>query len=169
MRNFKVMNARILFLTGLIVAIGCTGSLTPEQREKARKAIEEGKIMHITPAQLVEEALKKGKRIVEEVGGKDPFFNNAAYIDSVALANEVKIYSLKPGMSGLSKEELSIAEAYQSQGDIAGVGDNVQKLSEDSLLYTLPMGNERPDGSRPFSHAIAVKMAVKKIIMGIKE
>src|SRR5690348_17469364 len=35
----------------------------------------------------------------------------------------------------ISKPESDIAEAYQSQGDIAGVGDNVQKLSGDTLLY----------------------------------
>lgn len=149
--------------------MACTGSLTPEQREKARKAIEEGRIKRITPAQLTEEALKNGKRIVEAIGGKDSFFNNATFIDSVAISNEVKIYVLKPGLNNLSKEEASIAEAYQAQGDIADVGDNVQKLSSDSLLYTMPVGNKSPDGSKPFSHAIAVKMAVKKLVMRIKE
>src|SRR5690349_17323130 len=130
----------------------CGGSLTPEQREKARKAIEEGQIKRITPAELTELALMKGKRIVEDIGGRDSFFNNTALIDSVALKNEVVIYALKPGMAGLSKPEADIAEAYQSQGDVAGVGDNVQKLLGDTLLYTQPIGSERPDGSRPFSH-----------------
>ena len=164
------MNSNCLsFLLLLVVAMACTGSLTPEQREKARKAIEEGRIKRITPAQLTEEALKNGKRIVEAIGGKDSFFNNATFIDSVAISNEVKIYVLKPGLNNLSKEEASIAEAYQAQGDIADVGDNVQKLSSDSLLYTMPVGNKSPDGSKPFSHAIAVKMAVKKLVMRIKE
>jgi hypothetical protein len=155
----------------LIAAIlfSCGGSLTPEQREKARKAIEEGQIKRITPAELTELALMKGKRIVEDIGGRDSFFNNTALIDSVAHKNEVVIYALKPGMPGISKVELDIAEAYQSQGDVAGVGDNVQKLSGDSLLYTQPVGNERPDGSRPFSHAIAVKMAVRQLVLSIEK
>jgi hypothetical protein len=43
------------------------------------------------------------------------------------------------------------------------------KLAGDSLLFTYPVGNERPDGSRPFSHAIAIKMSVKQIVLSIEE
>lgn len=163
MRDSITVTIFILFL------MSCGGSLTPEQREKARKAIEEGKIKRITPAQLTEAALKKGKKVIEDIGGKDSFFNDASFIDSIAGENDVIIYVLKPGMDGVSKIELDIAEAYQSQGDVSGVGDNVQKLSGDTLLYTMPVGNERPDGSRPFSHAIAVKMAVKQLVISIKD
>jgi hypothetical protein len=151
------------------IFFSCGGSLTPEQREKALKAIEEGKIKRITPAQLMEAALQKGKKVVKDIGGKDSFFNDALLIDSIASENEVIIYSLKPGMTGLSKAESDIADAYQSQGDVSGVGDNIQKLSGDTLLYTQPVGQERPDGSRPFSYAIAVKMAVKQIVSSIPE
>jgi hypothetical protein len=151
------------------IFFSCGGSLTPEQREKARKAIEDGQIKRITPAELMEIALKKGKKIVEDVGGKDSFFNNAAAVDSLARENDVIIYALKPGMPGISKVESDIAEAYQAQGDIAGVGDNIQKLSDDSLLYTMPVGYERPDGSRPFSHAIAVKISVRQLVLSFKQ
>lgn len=164
----KLTRTRWILIVGVIF-FSCGGSLTPEQREKARKAIEEGKVKRITPAELTEAALKRGKRIVDDIGGKDSFFNDAALIDSVALQNEVVIYVLRPGMEGISKVESDIAEAYQSQGDVAGVGDNVQKLSGDSLLYTMPVGNERPDGSRPFSHAIAVKMAVRQLVLLIEK
>jgi len=151
----------------VLVGFGCTGSLTPEQREKARKAVEEGQIKRITPAELTELALKEGKRIALAVNGKDPFFNNAAFIDSVAKANEVKIFALKPDIKNLSAEELQVAQAYAEQGDVSGLSDNVQKAG-DSLLYTIPVGNERPDGSKPFSHAIAVKMAMKKLVLSIE-
>jgi hypothetical protein len=151
----------------VLVGFGCTGSLTPEQREKARKAIEEGQIKRITPAELTEFALKEGKRIALAVNGKDPFFNNAAFIDSVAKANEVKLFALKPGIKNLSAEELQVAQAYAEQGDVSGLPDNVQKTG-DSLLYTIPVGNERPDGSKSFSHAIAVKMAVKRLVLSIE-
>jgi hypothetical protein len=160
---------RACFLGVSLLLLACGGSLTPEQREKARKAIEEGKIKRITPVELTEAALKKGKEIIETIGHKDPFFNNVSLMDSVARNNEVVIYILTPDTKGISKEEISIAEAYQSQGDVAGVGDNVQKLSGDTLLYTMPVGNERPDGSRPFSHAIALKMAVKTVVNSIKD
>jgi hypothetical protein len=153
----------------VLLGVACTGSLTPEQREKARKAIEEGQIKRVTPAQLMEAALKKGKQVVEDIGRKDPFFQNAVLFDSVALENEVIIYTLRPETKGISETERAVAEAYQAQGDVTGISDNVQKLAGDTLLYTLPIGNERPDGTKPFSHAIAVKMAVKKVVLSITE
>jgi hypothetical protein len=156
-------------IISIFILLSCGGSLTPEQREKARKAIEEGQIKRITPAQLTEAALNAGKKIAKEINGKDPFMNNVDFIDSVALANHVIIYALRPGMNNVSDAESAIAEAYQSQGDLTNPMENVQKLSGDSLLYTFPVGNERPDGSRPFSHAIAVKMAVKQIVLSMEK
>jgi hypothetical protein len=158
-----------LLILVVLTGFACTGSLTPEQREKARKAIEEGQIKRVTPAQLMEAALKKGKQIVEDIGRKDPFFQNAVLLDSIAIKNEVVIYTLTPETKDISETERAVAEAYQAQGDVTGVSDNIQKLAGDTLLYTLPIGNERPDGTKPFSHAIAVKMAVKKVVLSIQE
>jgi hypothetical protein len=165
--NRFLNNCLVLIL--IVLFFSCGGSLTPEQREKARKAIEDGKIKRITPAQLTEAALNFGKSVAEPIHSIDPFLNNVAFIDSVSQVNQVVIYALRPGMSGISKEESSIADAYQAQGDIANVGENVQRLAGDSLLFTLPVGNERTDGSRPFSHAIAIKMSVKQIVLSIEE
>ena len=151
-----------------VIFFSCGGSLTPEQREKARKAIEEGQIKRITPIELTEAAMVIGKKIAAQVRNTDPFLNDNNFIDSLSKSNQVVIYALKPGMTGLSSIESSIADAYQVEGDIAGAADNVQKLEGDSLLYTSPVGNERPDGSRPFSHAIAIKMAVKSVVLSIK-
>ena len=149
--------------------ISCGGSLTPEQRAKAKKAIEEGQIKRISPVELTETTTLIGNTIAKQINEVDPFLNNTAFIDSLSSAYQVKIFALRPGMDGLSKEEQSIAEAYQSQGDIAGVKENVQQLPGDSMLYTYPVGNERPDGSRPFSHAIAIKMSIKKIVLSIEK
>lgn len=149
--------------------ISCGGSLTPEQREKARKAIEEGQIKRITAAQLTEAALQFGNSIAKSINETDPFLSNDAFIDSISRVNKVVIYSLRPDVIGLSKEETAIAEAYLAEGDISGVAENIQQLANDSLLYTMPVGNERPDGSKPFSHAIAIKMSVKQIVLSIEE
>ena len=160
---------RIYGVLGVAVFLfSCGGSLTPEQREKVKKAIEEGQIKRIPPAQLTEAAISFGKNIAVQVNANDPFLNDSSFIDSLSRANGVLIYLLKPGLAGLSEEEISIAEAYQAQGDIAGVGENIQRLKDDSLLFTFPIGNERPDGSRPFSHALAIKMAVKQIVLAVK-
>lgn len=152
-----------------LLLFSCGGSLTQEQREKAKRAIEEGAIKRITPAQLIEAAMNEGKKIAKAISGKDPFMNDVSFLDSMATANEVIIYALRPGMLGLTKAEALIAEAYEAEGDITTPMDNVQKLEGDSLLYTTPISNERPDGSRPFSHAIAVKMAVKQLVLKLDE
>ena len=152
----------------LFILFSCGGTLTPEQREKARKAVEEGQIKKISPAQLTEAALNAGKKIAQEINGKDPFMNNVAFIDSLAAANQMVIYALRPGMIGVSEIERRLAEAYQSQGEISSQDENIQKMEGDSLLYTFPIGTERPDGSRPFSHAIAVKMGVKQLVLSIE-
>jgi hypothetical protein len=157
-----------IWILMVIVVFACTGSLTPEQRKKARKAIEEGQIKRITPAELTEKALQFGKEIALVVQGKDPYLNDIKFIDSLAKASEVKIYSLRKDVKGISSSEIQIAEAYETSGDVSGVADNIQKLEGDTLLYTMPIGNERPDGSKPFSHAIAVKIPVKKIVMSIE-
>lgn len=161
---------RICFWVGSIgFLVSCGGSLTPEQRAKAKKAIKDGQIKRITPAEITEATVLIGNAIAKQVNDTDPFLNNTAFIDSLSSANRVKIYALRPDRCGLSKEELSIAEAYKAQGDIAGVDENVQQLPGDSMLYTLPVGNERPDGSQPFSHAIAIKMSIKQIVLSIEK
>jgi hypothetical protein len=165
------MNNKVNLPLGILVlsiVFSCGGTLTPEQREKARRAIEEGQIKKISPAQLTEAALNAGKKIAQEINGKDPFMNNIAFIDSMAAANKVVIYALRPGMAGVSNVEQGIAEAYQSQGEVSSQSENIQKMDGDSLLYTFPVGTERPDGSRPFSHAIAVKMGVKQLVLSIE-
>jgi hypothetical protein len=111
--NRFLNNCLVLIL--IVLFFSCGGSLTPEQREKARKAIEDGKIKRITPAQLTEAALNFGKSVAEPIHSIDPFLNNVAFIDSVSQVNQVVIYALRPGMSGISKEESSIADAYQAQ------------------------------------------------------
>lgn len=147
----------------------CGGSLTPEQKEKARKAIEEGKIRRVTPAELTEAALRFGNGIARLISETDPLLNNKTFIDSISRTNNVVIYALRPDMNGISKEETAIAEAYLAEGDISGLPENIQQLPNDTVLYTMPVGNERPDGSKPFSHAIAIKMSVKQIVLSIEE
>lgn len=151
----------------MLILLACGGQLTPEQREKARKAIEEGKIRRVTPAQLTEVALALGKKIAYEVGGGDPFFSNTAFIDSLANAHGVVIYAMREKTINMQPQEVQILEAYQAQADVNTTVDNIQDLAGDTLLYTMPVANERPDGTRAFSHAIAIKIPLKKVVLSV--
>ena len=164
-----VLKIRISLLITFCL-LSCGGSLTPEQREKARKAIEEGRIKRITPAQLTEAALAAGKALITQIELNDPYLNDPHYIDSLSRSNGVTIYALRSGQPSISDEEIAILEAYGATDDISGIGDNVQKLSGDSLLlFTHPVGNEHPDGTVTYMFAVAVKMSVKNIVLSIKE
>jgi len=47
--------------------------------------------------------------------------------------------------------------------------DNLQKMGNDSLLYTKPMMKERPDGSLEFTKALGLRMHKRPIILSIKD
>jgi len=152
----------------LLLFVSCGGSLTTEQREKARKAIEEGQIKRVTPAQLTEAALAFAKPIADQIVEQDPYFNDSAFIDSLAASREVSVYALRTGAQGLDQKESEILDAYTSEDDLGNVNDNVQTIG-DTLLFTRAITKERPDGSRPFSHAIAIKMSVRTVVNSIKQ
>jgi hypothetical protein len=69
----------------------------------------------------------------------------------------------------LRKVERLVIEAYTSGADPQNLGDNLQRMGNDSLLYTKPLMKERPDGSLEFDKAIALRIPKKQIILSIKE
>ncbi len=76
---------------------------------------------------------------------------------------------MRPTDSLLRKVERQIIEAYTSGSDLSGIGDNLQKMGSDSLLYTKPLISERPDGTVVFNKALAIRIPKKQVILSIKE
>jgi hypothetical protein len=93
--------------------------------------------------------------------------SNPSKIDSIARTRQVRIYSLIPDDATLREIEKQLVDAYLAGSDVGEVGDNLQKVGEDSLLFTKPVFKNRPDGSQQFSHAIGIKMAKKTIVLSI--
>lgn len=144
------------------VVFSCGGELSKEQKDRIRQSMEDGQIRRVSPGDLTEAGYSLGRKITGQFSS-DQYLTDAARVDSISRAHGVSIFSLKEGVRA-ANQALRILEAYQGAPDAGDLQENVQKIGKDTLLYTLPVRFERPDGSRVFSHAIAVLMPVKVVV-----
>jgi hypothetical protein len=147
-----------------IVSIGCTGSLTDEQRKKMKDNMALNEIKKVTEAEVTDAAFSWGRKLAATIEKKDRLLSNPSFLDSLAVAESVEIISLQENQQGLRGIEKQLLEAYA--GNMGS--DNVQKLGVDSLLYTKPIFREHPDGSTEFLKAIAIRFTRKQVVLSIK-
>ena len=155
------------FLILVFIACSCTGKLSDEQRQKLHEGMATQDIKRVSEADLQAAAWDYAKAVLADVEKVDIDMHSKPKIDSIAASRHVKIYSLIPADSALREIEKQLVDAYITGADVGSVGDNLQKVGEDSLLYTKPVFRNRPDGSQQFSHAIGIKMAKKTIILSM--
>ena len=151
----------------VIVCWACGGKLSDEERQKLHEGMATQDIKRVTDADLQEAAMVYSKSVLNDVLKVDKYLNQKSKIDSIATQRHVRIYSLIPNDSTLREIETQLIEAYIAGADTGQAGDNLQKAGEDSLLYTVPIFKNRPDGSQQFSHAIGIKVAKKTIVLSI--
>ena len=147
-----------------LTLVSCGGSLSSEQRKKMRENMEAKSLKKVTDAELTDAALAYGRKITKIVETR---INDQKFLDSLGKAYNVEILFMQPGDLSLRPVERQIIDAYASTGSVA-LGDNIQKMGNDSLLYTKPMGKKRPDGSIDFTKALALRLHKKPIILSIK-
>ena len=155
----------LILLTGLF---SCGGNLSDKQRDAIRESMRDGKIQRVTPAQITTAAFEDGREIIKQLED-DLYLGDKSRVDSIAAFNRVRIYSMRSETVKPGTKAAEVWEAYSNASDPAGLQDNVQKIGTDSLLFTHPVTFERPDGSLVLSHAIAVVLAVKNVIVGMEE
>jgi hypothetical protein len=160
---------RLAWVTIVFVAISCGGSLTDEQRKKAREEREASQIRKVTDAELTEASFEYGRQLIAAIESKDKSFTNQTLIDSLESAYHVRIAPLVPGDSLLLEIESQIIEAYTTGAGQVQLNDDVQKLGADSLLYTKPVMRELPDGQVEFVRAIGIHMPKKYVVLSIKD
>lgn len=151
----------------MIVCWACGGKLSDEERKKLHEGMATQDIKRVTEADLQEAAMVYAKSVLNDVMKVDKYLNQKSKIDSIATQHQVRIYSLIPNDSTLREIETQLIEAYITGAEMGQTGDNLQKAGEDSLLYTVPVFKNRPDGSQQFSHAIGIKIARKTVILSI--
>lgn len=155
-----------IFLTVLIAS--CGGNLSDNQREAIRSSMRDGRIQRVSPAQLTAAGLENGRQIIQVLEA-DLYLANQELVDSLQRTRRVNLYLMKNETVKQGTKAAEIWEAYLSAPDPSVLRDNLQKVGTDSLLYTRPVTYERPDGSSVLSHAVAVMMAVKDVIMGMEK
>lgn len=156
-------------LIALLFLISCGGSLNDEQRKKLRERMKEDEIKHVSEGELMTASLDYGRAIGLVIQKRDPSMSNPKFIDSLENAYGVKIRSIEPGDSALLSTESQLIEAFISGVGQGAVADDVQKMDNDSILYTKPITQERPDGSVEFMRALSIHMPVRSIVLSIQD
>ena len=160
------MKVRFLLMCVLISA--CGGSLTEEQRKKAKADIALNQIKKISDAQITDASFAYGRAIAKEIADQNNALNmTSPFLDSLAQSFHVKIVSLRATDTLLSEKEKLVVEAYESITDRADFTDNIQKLSADSILYTQPIFKESSDKSVSLDYVLGIRMPKKEIVLTI--
>jgi hypothetical protein len=151
---------------GFFIILGflmsCGGSLSEDQRKQMKEAREQQSIKKVSEAELMEEAFKRGRAIVDltEV--------NPLAADSLAETYRFELRWLEPGSSGASEIERQLIEAYLNSMMMGEeLKDNVQRLGNDSLLYTKPLVVELPNGVVEVKGTWNVRMAKKHLVLAM--
>ena len=158
---------KLFFLIIVAFCWGCGGKLSDEQRKRLHEGMATQDIRKVSESDIQEAAMKFAQSIFADIKKVDQSANKKSKIDSIATKRQVKIYSLTPDDKTMREIEKSLVDAYVTGADAGQAGDNLQRIGEDSLLYTKPVFKDRPDGSQQFSHAIGIKMAKKTIVLSM--
>lgn len=153
----------------VILCWACGGKLSDEQRQKLHEGMATQDIRRVSEADMQEAAMVFAKSVLTDITKIDKYLNQKSRIDSIAIKRQVRIYSLVPNNSTLREIEKQLVEAYITGAETGQAGENLQKAGEDSLLYTVPIFKNRPDGSQQFLHAIGIKMAKKTIVLSMPD
>lgn len=161
---------KYLILVPVLALASCGGSLSDEQRKQIKEGIEMQKIVKVSESEIMTEALDRGKAVFSELE-KSGF---AAGLDSLGASQKVEIRFITPGSGNGRAIEQELIDAYIN--DIAGTGlpENIQKVwtsdqkeDYDSLLYTRPHVEKRPDGAEELKGIWSICMARKDVVIAI--
>jgi hypothetical protein len=150
----------------LLLIVGCTGSLTEEQRKAVKEDMESHQIKKVSDAELTEAAFAKGRQITMEIQNLK---NDSVRIDSFINANKGKIRWLIPGNTNALDIEKQLIDAYMASA--AGEAqDNVQKIRGsdgargDSILYSKPVVVKQKDGTEVLTGVWNIWLSRKELI-----
>lgn len=152
------------FLVSLLFLSACGGSLSDEQRKQMREASEQQTIMKVTEAEIMDAAFAKGRSVMNRLNKNNP--------DTSKVSTEeiVRIHWLVPGKAHSLEIEQQLIEAYlNSLLTGTPLQDNVQKIGEDSLLYTNPVVLTRADSSIEIKGTWNIWMSKRELILAMNK
>ncbi|MBL7839061.1 MAG: hypothetical protein JNJ75_02865 [Cyclobacteriaceae bacterium] len=154
------MKKLLIILTVFLCA--CGGSLSDEQRKQMREAREQQAIVKVTESEIMDAAFAKGRDVMSQLKQVNPDTGK------VSTDEKVRIHWLAPGKAHGLEIEQQLIEAYLNSM-LSGVPlqDNVQKIGEDSLLYTNPVVITRADSSIEIKGTWNVWMSKRELIIAM--
>jgi len=158
---------RTFIVLVFVVLIGCSGTLSEEQRKKLKEGMELNTLKKVSDAQLTEAAFDLGRALAAVI--EKSSINNKKRMDSLEEAYKIRILSLQPGDSLLLEIEQQIVEAYTAGSNQVTLNDNIQSLGPDSLLYTKPVMEQLPNGAVEFKYALGIHLSKKQVVLSIKD
>ncbi len=159
---------KYVVLISALMAFGCNGKLTDEQKRKIKEERADSQLKKITEAEITEAAFVYGRSLAQVIEQNDKSLLTKSVIDSLEAAYSVEIIELKTNDSTLRAIEKRVIEAYVGGGDATALSDNIQKTTGDSILYTKPLMLQQADGSVLFSKALGIRMSKKQVVRSIK-
>jgi hypothetical protein len=123
-------------------------------------------IKKISDGELTEAALTYARNIIQviERSGR----SDLKFLDSLNKAYDVEVIFMTDKNSGLRAVERQIIEAYSSTNGSIGPNDNLQRMGNDSLLYTKPIFEKNQNGSSEFTMALALRIHKKAVILSMR-
>lgn len=137
----------------LLITVACGPGLTEEQKRKIKAEMEAGQIKKITEAQITEAALLKGRELQKEAAEqKNDYFKN-----EFGIARR-----LSAAPSFASESEKVLWDAMMGQQN---VGENIQKIGPDSLLFTAPEILKSKSGQDSVIYIWRISLSKKELIL----
>ncbi len=158
------MHLKKISIIGLFMFTACGGSLSEEQRKKIREDMEQHQIVKVTDAEITEEAFNKGRIVMKKL---EKIHAGSESADSLAKANKIKIKWLVPGAANALEIERQLVEAYLASVINGGMEDNVQRMENDTLLYTKPVTEKLKDGSETVKGIWSIRLSKKQLILSM--
>ncbi len=149
-----------LFIISFTFLTACGGGISDEQRKQMREASEQQAIVKVTESEILDAAFAKGRSVMSRLKDNNP--------DTSKVSTEeiVKIHWLAPGKAHGLEIEQQLIEAYlNSMLSGTPLQDNVQKIGDDSLLYTNPVVITRADSSIEIMGTWNIWMSKKELIL----
>ena len=145
-----------------LMVTACGGSLSDEQRKQMREASEQQAIVKVTEAEILDAAFVKGRSVMSRLTVNKPDTGK------VSAEEIVRIHWLVPGKTHGLEIEQQLIDAYLNSL-LSGVPlqDNVQKIGEDSLLYTNPVVITRADSSIEIKGTWNIWMSKRELILAM--
>ncbi len=156
-----------ILLLALVLG-SCGGKLSDEQRERIKEGMEHQKIIKVSEAEIMAEAVEKAQAVMAKLKTAD-----STEIVNIARSEKVSVRFLTPGNANARAIERELIEAYIT-GITEGAEENIQKVwvddqrtDYDSLLFSRPQTRVNEEGVEELQGIWNIYIARKDLVLQI--